>query len=334
MRILRSDLSNAAIGDAWYQVYESADCFERPWAVPWLRCEIAEEFSPSLRRDASAYEGIVDGHTVCVGTIDLPLLDNTHSAALEVFVPPEHRRRGYGSAMLAHLEGIVREQGRRTTYLEANFPIDLPPDGDGAGCVAFAKANGYTFGLANVTRALVLPVDDARLGVLSDEAATHHQGYRLEIFRGPVPEPWVADYANLAARVDSDAPVGDLEIGIGARDVESFRDQEARAERQGRVTYAAVALLGDRAVGFTDLYVPRSDRGRAYQGGTLVDRAHRGHRLGLALKVANLLQLRQYEPQVHTLVTWNAEANSPMIAVNDQLGFVPVERQSEFQKRG
>lgn len=333
MRILPADLSNAAIGDAWYEVYESAERFERPSATTWLRDEIAEEYAPDLAREASAYVAVVEGRTVCVGAIYLPLLDNTHAAALEVFVAPEERRRGYGSAMLAHLEGIARERGRRTTYLAASFPLDLPPEGDGAGSASFARSQGYTFGLANVVRSLVLPVDEARLAALSQEAASHDQGYRLEVFTGPVPEAWVADYAALAARIDSDSPTGQLEIDIGSSDVASFRDREARLERQGRIAYGAVALHGDEVVGFSDVSVPRSDRARGYQGGTLVDHAHRGHRLGLALKVANLQQLRQYEPQVHTLVTWNAEANTPMISVNDQLGFVPIERLSEFQKR-
>ena len=33
------------------------------------------------------------------------------------------------------------------------------------------------------------------------------------------------------------------------------------------------------------------------------------------------------------MVTWNAEVNAHMVAVNEQLGFEPVERLGEFQKR-
>jgi RimJ/RimL family protein N-acetyltransferase len=72
---------------------------------------------------------------------------------------------------------------------------------------------------------------------------------------------------------------------------------------------------------------------RAYQWGTLVRPAHRGHRLGMAVKVANLRQLQEAVPGVDHVITWNAESNARMVAVNDRLGFVPTERMGEFQKR-
>ncbi len=62
----------------------------------------------------------------------------------------------------------------------------------------------------------------------------------------------------------------------------------------------------------------------AYQWDTLVLRDHRGHGLGLSLKVwamqesADLLGSRRY---VHT---FNAASNGPMIAVNEKMGFRQV----------
>ncbi len=48
---------------------------------------------------------------------------------------------------------------------------------------------------------------------------------------------------------------------------------------------------------------------------------HRGHRLGLAVKLANLDFLAEREPAVRMIGTGNAQENAPMIAVNDMLGF-------------
>jgi hypothetical protein len=42
---------------------------------------------------------------------------------------------------------------------------------------------------------------------------------------------------------------------------------------------------------------------RAYQWGTSVRPDHRGHRLGLAVKAANLRLLQETHPQVTTVVT-------------------------------
>jgi RimJ/RimL family protein N-acetyltransferase len=53
----------------------------------------------------------------------------------------------------------------------------------------------------------------------------------------------------------------------------------------------------------------------------VVHPAHRGHRLGLAVKIANLEALARRAPAARLIVTGNAAVNAPMIAVNDMLGF-------------
>ena len=85
-------------------------------------------------------------------------------------------------------------------------------------------------------------------------------------------------------------------------------------------------------VAYTDLATTVHEPGRAYQWGTLVRRDHRGHRLGVAVKVANLRLLERERPDVRRLTTYNAEVNAHMIGVNEAMGFVPVARLGDFQK--
>ncbi len=59
--------------------------------------------------------------------------------------------------------------------------------------------------------------------------------------------------------------------------------------------------------------------------------AHRGHRLGLLLKVANLRFLQQHEPAVTKVYTWNADSNAPMLQVNVAMGFRPVRQWGEWE---
>jgi hypothetical protein len=73
----------------------------------------------------------------------------------------------------------------------------------------------------------------------------------------------------------------------------------------------------------------RSELG--YQWDTIVSREHRGHRLGLLVKLANLRLLREVSPKTRYLNTWNADDNAPMVAVNDALGYRPVEVTQEWQ---
>lgn len=93
-----------------------------------------------------------------------------------------------------------------------------------------------------------------------------------------------------------------------------------------------MAVTADgRLAGYTELKGSRQQPGRLDQRDTLVRPEHRGHRLGLALKLANLRALQSRTTAPATVHTWNAEANAPMIAVNDQLGFRPVEYQRVWQ---
>ena len=58
-----------------------------------------------------------------------------------------------------------------------------------------------------------------------------------------------------------------------------------------------------------------------YQGLTVLTRTHRGHRLGLLVKVAMLELLAGHEPRLERIVTGNADSNKYMIAINVELGF-------------
>src|SRR5690606_11690552 len=128
-------------------------------------------------------------------------------------------------------------------------------------------------------------------------------------------------------------PLGALDYEPEAWDVERLREDERRLEAQQRTSYVSVAVAPDgRIAGHTQAVVPATDPGRAFQWDTLVLPEHRGHRLGSALKVANLRRLQAEQPEVTSISTWNAEDNGPMIAVNDALGFRPVEVLEEWQR--
>jgi hypothetical protein len=54
---------------------------------------------------------------------------------------------------------------------------------------------------------------------------------------------------------------------------------------------------------------------------TVVSRKHRGHRLGLLLKIAMMELLATMEPQLERIVTWNGQSNEHMISVNEAIGY-------------
>jgi hypothetical protein len=58
---------------------------------------------------------------------------------------------------------------------------------------------------------------------------------------------------------------------------------------------------------------------------------HRGHRLGVRLKLENLRLAMQTFPEARWHDTFNADSNEPMLAVNVALGFQPVRGWAECE---
>ena len=69
----------------------------------------------------------------------------------------------------------------------------------------------------------------------------------------------------------------------------------------------------------------------AEQDDTLVAAGHRGHRLGMLVKIANLRRLAEL-PRVERVTTFNAAENEHMLAINVALGFRPAGWDGEWQR--
>ena len=60
------------------------------------------------------------------------------------------------------------------------------------------------------------------------------------------------------------------------------------------------------------------------QSDTIVLNGHRGHRLGMLLKAANIRNLQSTAPGHPSIITFNAEENRHMLEVNEAVGFSAV----------
>jgi GNAT superfamily N-acetyltransferase len=335
MRIIEVVAGDDELLCRWYAAYAASQRHQRPYAFPWQLDEIRADLRVDVRRRVyRAFAGLVDDVVVSAGQIGMRMLDNVDTATVAIDTPPDRRRQGHGTAMLDHLVGIARGSGRHRLFAEVSYPYEASADGRGEPGVEFLTRQGFAFALGDVHRVLDLPVDASVLDALATEASGHHRGYRLEAWSGPVPEERLASYVALDAMVATEAPTGALELEPQSDSVDAHREMEALLAEQGRTVHSAVALdETDRVVAYTAVGVPSLEPGRCYQWGTLVDPTHRGHRLGLAVKVANLRHLRAAVPSLRSMTTFNAEVNAHMVAINEQLGFRPVERLGEFQRR-
>jgi hypothetical protein len=138
----------------------------------------------------------------------------------------------------------------------------------------------------------------------------------------------------MAAAIN-DAPTDDLDIEDEVFSAERMRGYEnAQEVRGGRLyrVYARHRATGELA-GQTVVVVEEDHPAQGHQHDTSVLASHRGHRLGLLLKVEMCLWLRESEPQLERIDTWNAESNDHMIGVNELMGYRILGREIEYQRK-
>jgi GNAT superfamily N-acetyltransferase len=310
---------------AYWDVEQAAQRAER--RHPFLRS--LRQLEQQVRRPGPYYERTLltaydEGELVGVAEVGWPLGSNEHMAEMEVDVLPGQRRRGIGRAL--HDEGLrrVRAAGRTTLSGEAHQGGDRPSPS-----AAFAEAIGFEIGHVEEHHVLELPVPAAMLDGLSDGVS----GYELLTWRDRAPDDLVESYARMRTQLGADIPRGELDSRPVEIDVTKIRAEEQRTAESYRHVVATARRLADGEFGgYTLVFLPH-ESDEVLQDDTLVMPAHRGHRLGMALKVAVLRLLADEHPERRRIHTWNGVDNTPMQAINRELGFGPVERLLEVQRR-
>ena len=297
----------------------------RPWNPMWTCTEMAGRFraTASDRRTTgvAVYDGEQPDRMVGVGWIDMSLQDNLQTGWLFVAVEPELRGRGIGAVALGGLLDVARKNGRTQLVTGAGIPFDGRDDHP---ILRWAKRQGFTLANMEVQRNLELPVDDALLDEIAAGAAEKHGDYEIVTCVGPLPDELLPSWCAHVNQFLVEAPLGEVEAEPEQSTPETVREHDLEHEKVGRTVYHAVALKEGVVVANSDLGVSAEAGDEAHQWGTLVHRDHRGHRLGAAVKVANLRLLQERQPGVPRIVTTNAETNQWMVAINERLGFQKV----------
>jgi RimJ/RimL family protein N-acetyltransferase len=317
MHLQRFDLAagDALVG-ACYEIYLAGHPVDDPYGPPksaafftgWLT--VGWSTDPQelwLARDAA---GVLRGWYL----LELPQQENQHLAGVWPTVHPDHRRAGLGTTLVRHAAGQARESGR--TVLNGWVRVGSPGS-------AFASAIGGRPGLLSTGRVLRLTgMPAGRLAALRARAEPPARGYALLSWDGPAPDDLVSGLAAVHASGMADLP---RDPGQEAEhwDEARVRLLEDRAAAQGQrwYTVAARSLATGELAGFTQVAVDPATPSWGFQLLTAVSRPHRGHRLGLLVKVAMLELLTEREPQLTKIITGNADVNEHMIAINAELGF-------------
>lgn len=256
-----------------------------------------------------------DTEPVGVVQLDVPHRDNRHLMVAEISVHPRHRRRGHGTTIMTEVLDRARRIGRSTVW--AGTAEDDP------GGRAFLEHLGFRYASHDARRRQRLAeVDPAEVDRLADRARSAAADYDLVRLQPPTAAEVLTELSTVVAAIN-DAPMGELTVEDEVFDRQRLQDQETATARRGAKLYRVIARHRETDVigGHTMVALNPQQPGIAHQGDTAVARAHRGHRLGLALKIDMMRWLAEVEPQLEVVETWNHADNGFMIDINEALGY-------------
>ena len=233
---------------------------------------------------------------------------------VEVYVDPDHRRLCIGSALFSAL-------------LASIGPTDLSlwsyASESDAGAMGFAARYGFV----ERDRAFESGLDlatfdaDAHAGAMLAASA---RGLRMSTVAAEDSPEMRRKLYVLTQLLERDVP------SVTPRPEMTFEEWAAFAIHgpHARLDLFVLALDGDQPVALSNvLGLPG---GFAYNAMTGVGRAHRGMKLGLAVKV-EALRLAKAAGFTHVR-TDNHQRNAPMLAINARLGYRPLPALVEFER--
>lgn len=283
------------------------------------------------------------GGTRVIGSTQASLesQENPHLLdGIEITVAEDWRRQGVGAAIQTALEDLARAWGCTTisgftNHLEPQTgDLVMPAEGPFGVAVddpatRFAQAHGYH--LAQGERYSVQPLPDD-LGAFGRPVVA--EGYALLDWGGPIDPALAGDVARLMTTFEASMPMGELDYHPQVITAQRVLDGERERHRFNDSLTVVVRHLGSgHLAGLTQLIATPEVPEAIWQGATVVVPEHRGHHLGLAIKLAAMHLARARWPRARRVHTWNAGENDYMWAINQQLGYVTAGVAGAWQKK-
>jgi RimJ/RimL family protein N-acetyltransferase len=316
VRILQVDPDDAAAVAACLAVQEAAKQAEDPFGPPKtarvLRVFLAEGFEASPCEAWYTSDGFY--------WLELPDRENVEGARLILVARPDS---GEPASLLAREELLRHALGRAAAHGRTLISTVARR---GTAMDEFFRALGARPTILETRRVLdVSQVTPGRLAAIRETAARAAAGYSLVRWSGRTPTEHLDGVAQLFNAMN-DAPRGEVEDQVW--DADRVRERaDSSLVKMGVRGYSVAAIrdaTGEMAA-LTQLEVDPDSPRWGHQGLTAVTRPHRGHRLGLLVKAVMLQWLAEAEPHLDRIETGNADSNEHMIAVNETLGFQPLQ---------
>ena len=248
---------------------------------------------------------------------------NKHLYDAELYVLPEHRRRGVASSFLPVLDEQMDRHGATT----AGFWAEEQSGHE------FLKWVGAAPKLSSIESRLKLSeVDWPMIERWVAEGQGRSPQTKLEIYDGPIPEDLRADFAPQLSSILNTIPFEGLDHGEIVITPEVMREFYARNSATQTVQQTVLAREPNGVIsGITDTGWAPHHRTIIHQWFTGVRPDARGRGIGKWIKAAMLLHLRDLYPGVEWVSTDNAGSNAPMLKINRTMGFKPYRQGTAYQ---
>jgi GNAT superfamily N-acetyltransferase len=226
----------------------------------------------------------------------------------DIWVDPQHQRKGIGSALYERLSQDFKDFGAITTWTGVREDMPLP--------IKFATKRGFHEKMRAWESRLNPAAVNPSLFQSYPEKASKYSIYIVTLADEEKSDPEC--YPKLHALVQAiseDIPRPEQFTPVSFEQWSAFEMKSPNLVPQAYM----IAKDRDKYVGMSTVWKAQKDPKGLYQGLTGVVREYRGRGIAVALKlkVIEFARNNKYEK----LKTWNDSTNAPMLGINTKLGF-------------
>jgi GNAT superfamily N-acetyltransferase len=296
----------------------------RPDAIEEARLKHDNPFDIEYRYEI-AKDGVLlswfSGSTSKPGTAEYK--SNKHLFWADIYVRPDHRRQGLGSAWLPVVIEVMDAHGCTVV----GFGTEDPPGH------AFLKSLGAEAKFSGAENRLKLAdVDWKMVDRWIHEGAKRSPQTKLEVYDGPLPEAIWEDYAPQLTSMLNTMPWENLDHGEIVVTPDHIRENDAQMAIAGERLHTIMTREPAGVISaITDMSWAPHRPTIIEQRFTGVRPDARGRGLGKWIKAAMLAHVHKVHAEARWVATENAGSNAPMLAINTKLGFKRYRAGTEYQ---